>query len=622
MFYKIDLIPVDKTSAEIQFYSFVAAESCRRYMENFADQCLDMARSILGHNLQSISEQGTVTPVAGEASRRDEPGHAALAIGEYYRATNETSLDGTDLVDLVARCVTAQAFTEESMENGLAYAALGLLSFGPSKERNAVWERLMDPTREQLDRQLLERSDFDNHFQSFNIAKAVTRFSLGLSKKDETGQLIDRFTERIESNSSAGYMDDAAGITGSIGGAFDIYGVMSFVFIRQALQLHANINLRDRKLPTLRSHSEKYLKLLPDIVRQDGAGWAYGRSIGAYGQMHCISLILQALRDDWITANQRDLYLDTARRLFVNFFATYLDQENGDLVIRDGERDTVHYHTTRMANFDAARYLCQWARLARAIGGDASPSSPVPSRKVARFVNFDKSHRKEQGLFLYQDPESGLAFQLPLVGNISEARNSSASLAFPHSPGIFDWPSETYLPIMTPELTFGDKVIVPSFYGKNCTTSIGLRNALVFKYDQPELITTDETFVNGLGSCKVTWTFLKGKISCEYCFSVKQQITLDRMRYILAISAPHSSHRVGTAFSLGAEGQRANVLKDDFQAEWKPLETVTNDPKYRTHYGNMHYLQILKRDHKLVMRPGVQYRLALSFEPDISFADE
>ena len=591
-------------------------------MENFADQCLDMARSILGHNLESISEQGTILPVADENSRLDEPGHAALAIGEYYRATNETKLDDYDLVDLAARTITAQAFTEEQFENGLAYSALGLLSFGPSKERNPVWERLLDPTREQLDKQLLERSDYHNHFQGFNIAKAVTRFSLGLSKKDETGRLIDRFIERIEANSSGGFMDDAAGSESKLGGAFDVYGVMSFVFIRQALQLHSNIHLRERKLPSLRTHSEKYLKLLPDLVRQDGVGFAYGRSIGAYGQMHCISLILQALRDDWITANQRDLYLDTVRRLFVNFFATYLDQEHGYLVIRDAERNTVPYHTTRMANFDAARYLCQWSRLARATGGASSPSSPVPARKVGRFVNFDKTHKKEQGLFLYQDPDSGLAFQLPLVGSSPEGRHTSGYLAFPHAPGIFDWPVDKYLPVMTPELTFGDKVVVPAFYGKNCTTSIGLRKSLVFKYDQPELVTTDEEFVNGLGSCKVSWTFQGGKINCEFCFSVKQQVQLDRMRYIMPIAAPHSSYRIGTTFTLGAEGHRTNVVKDDFQAEWKELETITSDPQYRTYYGNMHYLQILERDRPLVMRPGMQYRLALSFEPDIVFADE
>lgn len=590
-------------------------------MENFADQCLDMAQSILGHNLESISEQGTISPVSGEASRPDEPGHAALAIGEYFRATNETRLGDFDLVDLSARCITAQTFTDEAYENGLAYAALGLLSFGPAKDRNLVWERLMDPTREQLDKQLLERSDYENHFQSFNIAKAVTRFSLGLSKKDETGRLIDRFLERIESNSSYGYFDDAAG-EGKISGAFDIYGVMSFIFIRQALQLHANLHLSERKLPSLRTHAEKYLRLLPDLTRQDGLGWAYGRSIGAYGQMHCISMILQALRDGWVPEPQRDLYNDTLRKLFMYFFVTYLDQEHGYLVIRDDERSTVPYHTTRMANFDAARYLCQWSRLARQIGGNAAPSAPVPPRKVGRFINFDKSHRKEQGLFLYQDPNSGLAIQLPLIGSSARGKNTSDYLAFPHAPGIFDWPVDRYLPIMLPELTFGDKVIIPSFYGKNCTTGIGLRNALTFKYDQPELITKDEEFVNGLGSCKVTWSFQGGKITSEFCFSVKNQIQLDRMRYVLAIAAPHSRYRIGTTFTLGQEGHRANVLKDDFQSEWKELETVSSDPTYRSYYGNVHYLQILERDHPLIMRPGMQYRLALSFEPDIAFADE
>lgn len=591
-------------------------------MENFADQCLDMAQSILGQNLGSIGEQGTISPVTGEESRLDEPGHAALAIGEYFRATNETQLGNYDLIDLSARTITAQAFAPEELENGLAYAALGLLSFSPAKDRNPVWERLMDPTREQLDKLLLERSDYENHFQAFNIAKAVTRFSLGLSKKDETGRLIDRFLERIDTNSSTGYVDDAGGEEARLNGAFDIYGVLSFVFIRQALQLHANIHLRERKLPSLRTFSEKYLKLIPDIARQDGTGWAYGRSLGAYGQMHCISLTLQALRDGWVADNQRDLYVDAVRRLFMNFFVTYLEQEHGYLVIRDDERSTVPYHTTRMANFDAARYLCQWSRLARATGGSAAPEKPVPPRKVARYVSFDKSHKKEQGLFVYQDPDSGLAFQLPLIASSKLGKGTSGYLAFPHSPGIFDWPVDKYLPIMQPELTFGDKVIVPSFYGKNVTTSMGLRNALNFKYDQPELITKDEEFVNGLGSCKVTWSFKGGKITCEYSFSVKQQTTLDKMRYILAIAAPHSRYRVGTSFTLGQEGHRTEVTKDDFQAQWKELETVTDNPEFRTYYGNMHYLQILKRDHPLVMRPGQQYRLALSFEPDIAFADE
>ena len=581
-----------------------------------------MARSMLGHNLVAIKQDGTIVPVEGEESRPDESGHAAMAIGEYYRATGETSLKTPqgqtyDLVDLAARCITAQAFLDEERENGLAYSALGLLSFGPSKDRNTVWERLLDPTREALDRRLLARTDYENHYQAFNIAKSVTRFSLGLSKKDETGRLLDRYIERVAEFSSAGFVDDAPK-TG-IGGLYDVSGVMSLVFIRQALQLHANMHLRERKLPGLRTVAEKYLRLLPDMVRSDGLGWAFGERIGAYGQMHLISLILQSMRDGWIGTDQRELYNDILRRLFQFFFMTYLDQENGYLVVRDSERETSPWHTSRIADYDGARYLCQWSRLARSIGGSLS-GPPTPLKSGGRYVIFDKNNKKEQGLFLYQDSESGLNIQLPLIG--SGASETSDCLAFPHCPGVFDWPVNRYIPVMVPELRFGNDIVVPCFYGKHCITGMGLHKSIYFRYEQPELITIDQRILPNLGSCRVTWTFQGRKTQSEFVFTVKTRTQLDSMRYVLPIAAPHTRYRLGTTFATGPEGHRCEVVKDDFQAAWKNPEVVVDEPLYKTYFGKIHYLQVLERGHPLVMRPGQQYRLVMSYEPDIVFAGE
>ena len=586
-------------------------------MQNFSNQCLDLARSLLGNNLKHLNPDGTVTPAAGESPRADEPGHAALAIGEYFRASGEVELEGHDLFDLSARCITQQAFNEESHENGLAYAALGLLSFGASKERNAVWERLTDPTREQLDQCLLARSDHEDHFQVFNVAKSVARFSFGLTKKDDTGKVIDRFVERIETYGTGGFCnDDPKGTHG----VYDLYGLLSFIFIRQALQLHANVHLKDRKLPKLRTFAERYLKLLPDMTRQDGLGWTYGRSVGAYGQLHCISLILQGMRDHWISPEKHSLYLDTLRRLFQYFFVTYIDQEKGELVIRDDERNTVPNHTTRMANFDAARYLCQWSRLAKVIGGSMAVAAPQRSSTGGRFVGFDKSHRKEHGLFMYRDENLGVQYQLPLIG--PGPSTTSDNLAFPHCPGIFDWTVNQYLPVMLPELTFGKDVIIPSFYGKNCVTGIGLKKSLYLRFNQPELVRVDGSFANGIGSCQVQWTFGDGKVSSEFVFQVKNPISLDKMRLALVIGSPHSSHRLGTTLRQGAEGLRANVEVDDFHASWSAFETVSDNPDYRGYSGNVHYIQYLARDHALIMRPGQQYKLIVSYQPDVAFADE
>ncbi len=575
-----------------------------------------MARAILSQNLSAIQPDGSIQPVAGEESRPDEPGHAALAIGEFHRATTQSSYDDKDLVDLAARCITAQMFTGEDLENGLGYAALGLLSFGPAKERNPVWERLLDPTRERMDRSLLARTDYNNHFQAFNIAKAVTRFSMGLSKKDETGKLIDKFIERVQSSSSAGYIDDAPKV--GVGGVFDLHGPMSLVFIRQTLQLHANIHLRDRKLPSLRTVAEKYLKLLPDLVRSDGLGWAFGSGIGVYGQMHCISLILQAMRDRWIAQDKLPQYTELLRRLFQHFFLTYLDQEQGYLVVRDAERNTLSKHTTRMVNFDGARYLSQWARLAKSIGGtmDAAVSQ---RRTGGRWVIFEKGSKKEQGLFIYQDTDSGLQIQLPLIGSNKSA--AADYLPFPHCPGIFDWPVNTYMPVMIPELTFGDKVVVPAYYGKRCVTGLGLRRSFYFRYEQPEMITRDEEIVPGIGSVKVSWNFSGKKITSEFIFSVKRQIQCDRFRYNLVIGSPHSDKHVPMTFALGEEGLGCTVEKDDFQAVWQETDIVTNELSHRTYWGNLHYIQSLVRDHPLIMRPGQQYRLSISFEPDVQMLD-
>ena len=581
-------------------------------MQNFAEQCIDVARSVLSHNLNSINDDGSLNPYPGEISRLDEPGHVALAIGEFYRATGECSLDSFDMVDLVARTITRQAFTEA--ENGLAYASLGLLSFGPAKDRNIVWERLVDITRETLNRRLLTKGDYKNHWQAFNIAKSVARYSMGLSKKDETGRLIDQFLTRISETSSNKYFDDSAS---GLGGAFDIYGIVSFVTIRQALQLHANVGLLDRKLPSIRTYAEKYLRLIPDMVRQDGLGWVYGRGIGVYGQMHCISLILQALRDNWIPSDKIGLYQDILRRLFMYFYSTYLDQENGELVISDKERGTTHNHTTRMINFDAARYLSQWSRLARIVKTSESTVS-IPSKTLGRFAIFDKSPKKEQGLFLYKDANSGLSYQMPLLcGTVT---GSCDYLAFPHCPGIYDWPVNRYLPIMQPELTFGHQVTLPSFYGKKTSTGLGLRRSFFFKYEQPELINKDQEIVNGIGSCKVNWNFSGSTVSSDFTYKVKNQIQLDNFRYCLVIALPHSKHTTETSFKLGAESLRPTVTHDDFQAVWRDPVAVSQDQSFKTYYGKMHYILTLERVHPLVMRSGQQYRLQISFNPDISFA--
>ena len=137
---------------------------------------------------------------------------------------------------------------------------------------------------------------------------------------------------------------------------------------------------------------------------------------------------------------------------------------------------------------------------------------------------FDKSHKKEHGLFLFRDENIGVQYQLPLISPTPTI--TSDNLAFPHCPGIFDWPTNRFLPVMLPELTFGEIKVIPSYYGKNCVTGIGLKKSFYLRFEQPDLVKTDGTFAYGLGSCSVQWNFGDGKVTSEFVFKVKNQVVI------------------------------------------------------------------------------------------------
>jgi hypothetical protein len=86
----------------------------------------------------------------------------------------------------------------------------------------------------------------------------------------------------------------------------------------------------------------------------------------------------------------------------------------------------------------------------------------------------------------------------------------------------------------------------------------------------------------------------------------------------LPIAAPPS--RYASARQLGP-GRASLRVSGDIRRSGA-TRVVTDEPLYKTFYGKIHYLQVLERDHPLVMRPGQQYRLQISYEPDIIFAEE
>jgi hypothetical protein len=193
---------------------------------------------------------------------------------------------------------------------------------------------------------------------------------------------------------------------------------------------------------------------------------------------------------------------------------------------------------------------------------------------------------------------------------------SSDCIAFPHCPSVFDFPVASYLPILTPELTFDGFVTTPSFYGKNVSTGMGVQRDFQFRYEQPDLITSDEVIVPNAASCKVLWTFSGKKICGDFVYIPKRVIHLSSFRMVFVLTTPHSRLTASTIPSLCENGLRPEVQCDDFGGEWQSPIDVMQDSAMRTRSGKICFVCSYARLIPLHLRPGRQYRFVLSVDPE------
>ncbi|MDR1437541.1 MAG: hypothetical protein LBI69_00605 [Puniceicoccales bacterium] len=585
-------------------------------MQNFAAQSMDIAQILLGNYIERIGEDGIIPPLDDELINGDEAGHIAYALAVFQTLHREekSALDGPKLNDLVAGCIAAQFHYNGQNAEGCVYAAMALLTMGLNLARNIAWSRFREETQKIITtwarRQLQVRPDQ----MIFNVIHSIVAFSLGFTAKDDSDRQMEQLIRWLGDESIGGFMDSSwVGIRGR----FDGRVVEHYVLLREALQLHGNVHIRERRLPAFRTYMQRYLRLILDITREDGTNWSFGSLQGCAADMSNISFLFYAFADDWIDAQKWPTYVTPLRRTIQHFFMQYFDQEHGVVCVRNGEHGDSADRTTATVTFDVIRQTLLWSQLAKSLKVPLELADSPSKAPYAKYVSFDRGMKKEQGLFLYRDEASGLLLQLPLVGGNGEG--TSDCLAFPHCPSVFDAPSDVYLPIMLPELSFEGHVTTPSFYGKNVSTGIGMRKEFQFRYDQPDLIGLDEQLIPNAASCKVLWTFNGTQICGDFTYFPRRVIRLTSFRMAMAIAIPYSRiSGISQCLSLGKENLRPAIQWDDFGGKWQDPINVIEEKNMRTRFGKICYLFSYERSTAFHLRPGKTYRFSVSFDPELA----
>ncbi|MDR2029914.1 MAG: hypothetical protein LBP65_00375 [Puniceicoccales bacterium] len=558
-------------------------------MQQFADQCLDLVQLILGQRVSFLEK----VP-GGEAW---EDGAVAGALTAYIAQGKPQGSVGESFMEFAAQRIGSQFFYDGANAKGCSLAALALVDLGLNRSRNEVWKRLT-PEMQNLIQDWMRTPlpDGGPEQKIYAIVQAVVAGAMGFVEKDGADGLMGNFL--ANSGGQGEFLDTA---TAGIGGRYDVSGLLLLILFREVLQRHANVHIRERRLPSLRTRVQKYLRLLPAIATADGESWSYGLPQGPLATISSCSLVAWALADGWIGAVERPEYVALLGRLFRHFFLHHINREEGCI---SGNLSVGEY-------FSVVRQLLICSYFGRLVRGSIGQTDGLcTASSGGRFFTFDRTARKEQGLWAYRSAVDGSVFQLPLVGG--NGSGSCAYLAFPHRSGVIDGPVAGHCPVFVPSLSWEGVVTTPSFWGKDVASGMGDGREFQFRYEQPELTTPAEEIVPGIASCRVQWTFDDGWIRSEFFYIPRRTVRLDRFSYAIALLEDVAGGMAADHVEL-----RPELLVNDFYGEWQPPRDVAQDPRMRTADGRqIRCLLCLERLLPIQLQQGRSYCFSIVLHLD------
>jgi hypothetical protein len=472
---------------------------------------------------------------------------------------------------------------------------------GVNTAHNGGWAQFPEAIREIIGRWLRGRVDaVPLALQPYEIVRATVAAGMGFASTDCSEKLITDYFKELLASPSAGFLDTAE--PGSAAGRFDASGLFRLLLLREVLQRHTNGNVRERRLPALRTCMMRYLRMIPFLLQEDGSGWAYGDPAGCLGTVGICSAVICALSDSWLDSDQREHYIALLCRFFQNFFFRHFDRESGDLLLSEGEDNSLELSRTEMV-FAIIWQLALWYQFGKNVKESFPGTAEARIAGGGRYFSFSSGGKWEYGLMTYGDAESGLSFQLPLVSPPRSA--PSASGAFPHCSGMVRAVGD--IPPLLPILTLEEKSTAPSFGGKFITAGLGPARGFQFRYEQSDLFALDGETLPGLASCKVQWSFCAGAIRAEFSYFPKKVLRLERFHFAVPIPTSNSCLPPATV-RLGEKGWNPQVLRDDFYGEWQPPHPSSGEEAPMLCYERL--LPIL-------LQPDRSYRFVISFELDL-----
>jgi hypothetical protein len=302
-----------------------------------------------------------------------------------------------------------------------------------------------------VDRDTLDLIDHPNNYYGVAFSIARLRALLGWEDRGTSDRLLARLLSNYRTYSGTyGFADEVPGA-----GRFDRYSILLIGEIAQRF-----IEIGASPPDEVKAWLRKSVDVLLPQLNMRGEGFAYGRSLGPYGETAFVEVLSAAATLGLLTPTEAQMAYGFSSRVAARYVDFWIDPETGSVNLWDDGRRTDAYrgkHRILGENLSLAHQLlytsAEWDRLGTALpGGDAMRAwlRTLPEAKLTYFAR----GAYDRALVTVRDGER--VWSLPLINGAKGQHQHTPYFPIPFSPRLVEGSPDATYPQLLPRITLAD----------------------------------------------------------------------------------------------------------------------------------------------------------------------
>ncbi len=418
----------------------------------------------------------------------------------------------------------------------------------------------------------------------YGVAFGIARYRELLNWEPEGYALIllDKLMKHIDSYSGElSYMDETIG-----GGRFDRYSVLIPGEIATMIS-ETKMKIPEKILKMLRNSSEIFLSL----ANEDGNGFSYGRSIGAYGDSAALEVLSIAAQVDGIlTASEKEIAYTYNTKTIEKFISFWIDKDMKSINMWEKGRATDKYRNKN-------RILGENLSLCMQIVNSYKhwSNSGFENKNVLKDFNQRLSDKPPYSFFRFSNGKYDRAMavirdkdhviSLPLISGATQYYNMAAYLPIPFEDSFLEMPPDVTFANLVPQIILKDNtVIMPIANMKNIKEQVK-DNIYNISYNIDEFCIINDKAKDvdkyyGI-KAKTLYCFAPGRISREETLYLNadvnvQEISIEFATYSSGVIIKNNEVTFGT-------GEIQNIIMEGFDE--CTMQQIGENKLYNTPHG-------------------------------------